>query len=353
MQIQGMSWFSSFNLPEWMMPAGIICAFIIFGFIADKVVRKSLEKIAQRTKSEIDDIIVKAFKGVIFVWFLLAGFWIALHFISLKQSVSDMINKLLVVIAILSVVVAVSRFATAVISLYSSRARDVLPSTSIFENLTRIIIYVIGFLIILQTLGIAITPILGALGVGGLAVALALQDTLSNLFAGLHIILTRQIRPGDYVKLSTGEEGHVLDVSWRNTTIRNPFNNMVIIPNSKLASAIVTNYNLPEKELILQIQVGVSYDSDLEKVEKVTLEVAREVMKEVDGGVPDFEPVIRYQALGDFSINFIVVLRVKEFSQQGFVKHEFIKRLYKRYREEGISIPFPTHTVHLLSLPSS
>jgi small-conductance mechanosensitive channel len=186
--------------------------------------------------------------------------------------------------------------------------------------------------------------LLTALGVGGLAVALALQDTLSNLFAGFYLTVARQIRLGDYVKLDTGQEGYVEDIGWRATMIRLLPNNMVIVPNNKISQAIITNYNLPSRDLAVLVEVGVSYDSDLERVERVTIEVGREIMKSVTGGVPDFEPFIRYHTLGEYSINFTVILRAKEFVDQYLVKHQFVKRLVDRYRKEGITIPFPTHT---------
>ncbi|MCD6490489.1 MAG: mechanosensitive ion channel, partial [Thermodesulfobacterium sp.] len=124
-------------------------------------------------------------------------------------------------------------------------------------------------------------------------------------------------------------------------------NNIVIVPNSKLASSIITNYYLPEKELAVLVQVGVSYNSDLENVERVTIEVAKEVMKEVPGGVPNFEPFIRYHTFGDFSINFTVILRAQSYVDRYLVTHEFVKRLHKRYKEEEIEIPFPIRTVYL------
>jgi len=138
-----------------------------------------------------------------------------------------------------------------------------------------------------------------------------------------------------------------MDISWRNTTIRQLPNNVVIVPNSKLASIIVTNYYLPQQEMSVLVQVGVGYDSDLEKVEKVTIEVAKEVMREVPGGVPEFEPFIRYHTFGDFSIDFTVILRAREFVDQYLVKHEFIKRLHRRYQQEGIEIPFPIRTIYM------
>ncbi|NCP83805.1 MAG: mechanosensitive ion channel family protein, partial [Bacteroidetes bacterium] len=221
-----------------------------------------------------------------------------------------------------------------------------LPVTSVTQNITRLVVFGIGILIILNSFGVSITPILATLGVGGLAVALALQDTLSNLFAGFHITVARQVRIGDYIKLESGEEGYVIDINWRTTKIRMLPNNVVLVPNDKLAKVIITNYYLPEKEMAVLINVGVHYNSDLKKVEKVTCEVAKEVMKEVLGGVPGFDPFIRYHTFGDFSINFTVILRAKEFVDQYLVKHEFVKRLHERYAKEGINIPYPIRAIN-------
>ena len=167
-------------------------------------------------------------------------------------------------------------------------AEGVLPSTSIITNIVRIVIYAIGLLFLLQSLGISITPLLTALGVGGLAVALALQETLTNLFAGIQIIASGKIKPNNYVQLESGQEGYVQDITWRSTTIKALPNHIIIVPNSKMAGAIVRNYSLPENEIAVLINVGVSYDSDLEKVERVTIEVGKETLKDVQGGVPEF-----------------------------------------------------------------
>jgi small-conductance mechanosensitive channel len=210
-----------------------------------------------------------------------------------------------------------------------------------------VLVFAGGFLVILQALGISITPMITAMGLGGLAVALALQDTLANLFSGIFIIASKQVKPGDWVELDSGQKGYVADVTWRNTTIKELPNNMVIVPNSKLASTTITNYHQPVQEMALRIEVGVSYESNLGKVEQVTVDVAREVMRTVEGGIPEFEPLIRYHTFDDFSINFTVILRVKEYVDKFLVRHEFVKRLHERYGHEGIEIPFPIRTVHM------
>ena len=214
-------------------------------------------------------------------------------------------------------------------------------SATIFVSITRVVVWTIGGLVLLDSLGIAITPILTALGVGGLAVALALQDTLSNLFAGIHILASRMIQPGDFVELDNGMQGYVVDTNWRNTIIRQLPNNLLVVPNATVASSTVTNYHLPEHEMSVTIPVCVSDASDLDRVEEVTIEVGRAVLRDIDGAVVDFEPTVRFIGIGNNVINFNVGLRATEVTKQALIIHEFIKRLHRRYREEGIEYQSP------------
>jgi small-conductance mechanosensitive channel len=255
----------------------------------------------------------------------------------------DVLHKTVKVGAILVFTIYLARIVTRWIAGETKEDKSV-PS-SIILNSTRITIIAVGFLIALQSIGISITPLLTALGVGGLAVALALQPTLSNFFSGLHILATKKVRVGDFIRLDTGIEGYVMDISWRSTLVRQLANNMVIIPNAKLAEAIVINTHLPDKDVPVMVEVGVAYDSDLDLVEKVAIETAQEILKTVEGGVKSFDPAVRFHTFGESSINFTVILRVHEYSQQFLVKHAFVKLLHKRFREKGIEIPFPIRTI--------
>lgn len=328
---------------QWIVPLALILSGLLAGVIFEKVILKKLKKLAAITQRVENEILIQSLQGMTFIWFVVAGVYGAVFSLPLTPVISGTIQKLLTVIFLYSVTVFLARLAVSFFTLYS---QNILPSASLLSNLVRIVVFVFGILIILQTIGIQITPILATLGIGGLAVALAFQDTLSNIFSGLYLIISKQVRPGDYVKIETGQEGYVTDITWRNTTIKEITSNIIIVPNTKLGSAIFTNYHLPGKELNLQIHVGVSYDSDLEKVEKVTVEVAKEVMSKI-ADLAEFEPVIRYNKFGEFSIEFIVFLRVNEFLDQALAKHELIKRLHRRYRQEGIEIPFPSRTVYM------
>jgi small-conductance mechanosensitive channel len=333
-------------LKPFIAPLAFVFGALILGLISKRIILKKVAKIARKTSWKGDDILISALKRWVVWWFLFAGAYLATLSIPVEVVLLKLMHNVIMVLTILSLTIFAANMSVSFINLYSANLKESFPRTTIFTNLTRIFVFLIGFLIIFNSLGISITPILTGLGIGGLAVALALQETLSNLFAGLQLIASRQIRPGDYIRLGSGEEGFIVDINWRNTTVRELSNNLNIIPNSHISKTIVKNYFLPEKISSVLVQVGVAYESDLEKVEKATIEVAREVMREIPGGVSDFEPFTRYHTFGDSSINFTVILKAKEFVDQYILKHEFIKRLHKRYQAEGITIPFPIRTLH-------
>ncbi|NJN65339.1 MAG: mechanosensitive ion channel family protein [Chloroflexaceae bacterium] len=347
--------------------AAILITALLVGVLVERIVLRWLNRLTRRTSWGGDDRLLQVLQGgVTTLWFGLLGVYLAVRGIELPipylnttwtfQGIvlssrhADYLFKVLLTILVISLTIAASRF---VVGVAFARDASEHAALSIFHNIIRIVTYLIGFLIILGLFNIEITPFLAAVGVSSLAVSLALQETLSNLFSGIQIILSRNIKPGDYVRLGSGEEGFVIDINWRTTTIQQLANNMVIVPNSMLTTAIVTNYNEPQKEMGILVQIGVGYESDLEHVERVTVEVAREVLQEVEGGVPEIEPFIRYHTFGEYSINFATILRGKEFVSQFLLKHEFVKRLHRRYQQEGIVIPFPIRTIHTAHAASS
>jgi len=325
----------------------VFISVFLIGFLFRKILLIRLEKHCRSTASQVDDIILDAVKKPSVLWCMMIAAYSMIAVTPEAVRFVDITGKALMVLGIFSITLVLSQIAVGMIGTYSSKAGGVLPGASLTQNIAKVVILVIGILVILNYLGISIAPIIATLGIGGLAVALALQDTLANMFAGFYIVLARQIKIGDYVKLDSGNEGYVSDITWRTTKIKMLSNNEILIPNSKLGQAIIINYHLPDKELAVLVDVGVHYDSDLKKVESVTLDVARQVLKTVNGAVSNFEPVIRYNKFADFSINFVVVLRAREFVDQYLIKHEFIKALHARYQQEKIVFPYPVTAINL------
>jgi len=230
---------------------------------------------------------------------------------------------------------------------YGARVKGAQSVTSLTQRLAQIVVLAVGMVWLLKVVfDLSLTPILTTLGVGGLAVALALQETLSNLFAGFYVSISGLVRIGDYIKLNTGEEGYVQDINWRCTTMRTINDNLVVVPNSKLGQAIFTNYYLPEPRMGLSISLGVGYDSDVDRVEKILREETLAAAADISGLLTDPAPTIRFNpGPSDWSLIYQINFNIGQFADQYLVQSELRKRLYKRLVREGISMPFPTHNV--------
>lgn len=329
----------------WVPPILTIVLGIFIGWLVKRIIHKRLTKFAKKTKWKGDDIFLSAIESHIILWFFLASLYLVSNQIQFGEPLGQYLGKLAFSALVLSVTFATSRLLTGMLDLWADGQSGSFPSTKIFTNLIRITVITIGVLTLLQSLDVSVTSFLTALGVGGLAISLALKDTLADLFSGLHILLSQKVKPGDFIQLDSGEMGYVSNITWRNTTLIERTNNIVSIPNSRLSTAIIRNYDTRESSFRVTVPVGVAYDSDLDHVERVTKEIAMGVVRDVDGAVEDDEPIVRFQAFADSSINFMVYFQGKAYGDHHPIIHEFVKRLHKRFDEENIEIPFPIRTI--------
>jgi len=326
-----------------LLPLSVMAVTLLIGLVVRNVVFRTLRRWAAGTKSKLDDIVVEALRSPFMIWVLM----LALHFGAqtsrLPVRAQNTTAQFLLILFIISMTLVFSRLAGVLI-----HSAGGLSSTSLTGNVVRIVVVLLGVMIVLNTLGISILPILTALGVGGIAIALALQDTLSNLFGGFSVSMAGQVRIGDYIKLDSGEEGYITDISWRSTSIRSLQNNAVIIPNAKLAKATITNYNLPEQSMAVSVAVSVSYDCDPQAVENVLLDEARKAAEQVPGLLSAPAPIVRFMpGFGPSSLDLTLICHVRKFADQYLVQHELRKRIVRRFREAQIEIPFPTRTIYM------
>lgn len=338
------------NWQVLVMPGCLLLVVLLVGWLTRHMILRALTRWAEKSETQIDDLLIQSLRGPFMLWVTILGLYIAALSSPLPDRVMAIISRILLVLWIISLTVVASKLAGLLVKNYGTATASVLPVTTLTQSLARFAVAVVGVLILLDTLNISVTPILTALGVGGLAVALALQDTLSNLFAGFYVSLAGQIRVGDYIKLDTGEEGYVTDISWRSTAMRALPNNLIVVPNAKIAQAIITNYHLPENRMSLLIPIGVSYDCDPEIVERILIEEATSAAGQIPGLLAEPAPFVRFiPGFGDSSLDFTLICQVAEFVDQYLVQHELRKRIFKRFQREGIEIPFPIRTVHLRS----
>jgi small-conductance mechanosensitive channel len=335
-------------------PAELIWPIVIFvlttaaGWLARHLILKALRAWTARSQSRAGAVLIGVMSGPMLIWAVLLGAHLAIQTSDLPAGYADRGAEILYILWMASATLMCMRLAGNLVRHFGDQVPGALPVTTLSQNLAQIAVLILGVVMAMDHYNRSITPILTALGVGGLAVALALQDTLSNLFAGFYVAVARQVRLGDYVKLNTGEEGYVTDIGWRSTTIRSLNNNMIIVPNLKLAQAIVTNYYLPEKRMSASFQIGVSYRSDPDQVEKVLLEIARQGTGDIPGLLADPAPSVTFDpGFSESSLGFTVSFTVAEFAAQFNVRNELKKRIFRRFRQDGIEIPFPTRIVHV------
>lgn len=329
----------------WFMPATIVFVGIVLGMVFKQVVHTRLKKAALTSEWEGDDIILHAVESQIVLWFFWAALSLALRDVEIAEPFGLYVSNFLIIILMASITHAAAKLIVGLLNLWSKKQGGGFPSTTMFTNFVWITVYSIGLLVILDALDISIAPMLTALGIGGLAVSLALKDTLTDVFAGLHILLSKKVQPGDFVSLDSGEMGYIQNITWRNTKMLERTNNIIHIPNTKLSKAVIKNYDSGSSSFSVKIPMGVGYDSDLDVVERVVMEVANDLHQKMDEMNKKSTPSIKFKGFGESSIDFMVYFRGNKYGDQNPIIHEFVKKLHKRFNEEGIEIPFPMRTV--------
>jgi small-conductance mechanosensitive channel len=307
------------------------------GHLANALVISRVRRLAARSQGHWDDVIVGELGRRIPFWSLLIGAWIAIGYWDLPPRWGALASNSVRALGVLSVTLAGAAIASRLIASYGPRLAPGVPVSGLMRNLVTGVIVTLGLLVILRGLGVEITPMLAALGVGGLAVALALQEPLSNLFAGVFITFAGQVNIGDYVRLDNGVEGTVADFNWHSTRIQALAGHLIIVPNAKLSQAVVSNLSEPGPDFGFGVEVTVEHGNDLEQVERIALEVAREVVVSVPGAAST-EPSVRFSAMTDLGIRVSVGYRAEKFTDQFLLRHEIIKRLTARFAAAGIEI---------------
>jgi small-conductance mechanosensitive channel len=288
--------------------------------------------------------LVESLHGPLLLWILILAILLAAEYSDLPRGVTHWSAQVLMALWIVSLTLVLSRLSGRMVRSYSTRLEGALPVSTLTEVLAGLVIWILGVLTLLeQVFEVDIRAILAALGVGGLAVALALQDTLSNLFAGLYVSVARQIRIGDFVKIDAGQNGYVQDIGWRSTALKELGGNLIFIPNNKLAQSIVTNYNLPQRSIGIGITVPVTYDADPIQVERLLAEVGSSAIGQVPGLLKDPAPSAKFiPGFGKTSMDFTLDCHVAEYADQFLVQGELRKRIYLRFREEGVHFRQPS-----------
>jgi len=293
--------------------------------------------------SEVLSAGAKAFRGPSLWWCVVVGLYVANgvaeDFSLLPTRWHHQLGTALNIALVLSVTVTLAGLAGNLVARAVERNMAGVAVTGLAQTGSRIAVLVVGLLVLLSTLGIQIAPILATLGVGGLAVALALQDTLSNLFAGIHLLADSPLRVGDHVRLGDRVEGFVIDVGWRSTRIRSLSNDVVVVPNQVVAKEPITNYDLPEPRSAFRLKISVDDSADPDTVIKVLRDEIERAAGQVPGLSANPAPwVSLLSGVTEGSLDVTVSYYVPTPSDQYRVLHELRKRCSERLHREGIAV---------------
>ena len=343
--------FADYLQSRWLLGPITFVIWVLLFLLVKRYALRWLQRVATRTEWAWDDVMVKALSGPLLMLIVASGLLVFERILPLSPEWDRAFDIVMAAAMVLSLILFVDVAVRGVLDRVAEKNPVLQGAHGLVQGLLRGIIIALGLLIFLDSIGISITPILASLGIGSLAVALALKDSLANLFAGIQLIMDKTVEPGHVIRLESGVEGSVSKMSWRTTQLLTRENATVVIPNAKLTEGLITNYNLPEPEMDVRVELGIHYDSDLEKVERVVVDVAREIQTSHPDAAQGYEPRMRFSSFGDSGIQLVVIGRAKNHEGGQRMRHQLIKTLRSRLEREAIHIPFPTRTLDIPEPP--
>ncbi len=329
-------------------------ASLVFALLFSRLLSRLLLRLANFSDGDLDDRLIGAARGPVTALIILGGAYIALTIpLELGDFLQGVINKVATVGAVVVGGFLITGISRAVLYWLEELLEGKDPGNAgnwalpLARRAVLIVVVAMAAMVSLDVLGINISPLIAGLGLGGLAVALALRPTLSSLFAGAYVISEGVVSAGDYIELENGVTGYVVDVNWRSTRLRTWTNNLVVIPNARFSETIITNYSKPDPHVNVYLTCGVAYESDLELVEAVSIDVMQQVEQEHPGVVKDYGVYFGYDTFGESNIDFWLFMQAADRLASFEVRSALIKQLQARLALEGITINYPVRSLRL------
>ncbi len=334
------------SLRGYLDPALTVLVALAIGVLLRFTLFRWLRRLATGNKIPYDDIVVAALTRRVVAWTVLGALYMQCEDLPWRPRSIAMAQSVLAAIIITSVTVVLVRMSAAIIQAYGTTSAAGVGGTTLIRYITTVLLLFLGTVSVLALFGISVVPAITALGVGGLAVALAFQDTLANVFSGLNLTLAHQIRVGDYIQMGAEIEGFVVDIGWRATTLRTLAGLQIYIPNKKLAETVMTNLTR-NPGMSIELEFRVDLDCDPERVEDVVIDEVRQATSELPGLRSDEPAIVRFRAFGEWALEFKAYVGILNFQDRMYLRHELMKRLHRRLREEKIGVPVPQQHVQI------
>lgn len=338
------------TLLQYIIFVSIVLASFILGKTIYYLFKNHVTRFTQKTATRIDDILLKIMQGPLVLALVVVGLIAGVQILTIPPDLEVFIETVLSVIISLTVIWFVIRLVDVVVDEYmhpfAAKTETQLDEQLIpvVKKVLRALILIFGVITIISNFGYDITALITGLGIGGIAIALAAQETLGNMFGGVTLFMDRPFAIGDRVKVGD-VYGDVVDIGMRSSKIQNLDNNVVIIPNSILSKSIVENYVRPSRKIKQKFVIGVTYDTLPNKVEEA-IEIIKNAVKSTEGVTKD-EPLVWFTEFAESSLNLTCIYWLKSLDYWGTSKNELNMKILKELNKAKIDIAFPTRTVHL------
>lgn len=327
----------------------IIAVSFLVAFLAKIVTKKILYPLTKKTKTKIDDLIVASVSSVIFYFILFLGVRLGIGYFKPPQVILiSLVDSLLIVIFTLTLLKIINGFSKQWMKDWKSKTKTTVDDRLIplVQKVLKAIVMILAVIFIFSAWKVNISPLIAATGIAGIAVSFAVKDSLTNILGGLQLVLDKTFMVGDKVQLDSGEMGVILDIGLRSTKLKTFDNEVIYIPNGNLANAKIKNFTQPDLSVRVNVDFGVEYGSDPEKVKDVVLKA----ISKIEGVLDDPPPAVLFIKMSDFSLDFIARVWVGSYTEAFSTKLKMTDEIYEALNKAGIGIPFPTRTIYTKQL---
>lgn len=323
----------------------IFAVSILVAFFVKIIIRQVLKPLAKKTKTKIDDLIIKSISSIVFYAVVVLGFKIGIQHFEFETDVfSSIVNSLYIVIVVLLVIRIITNFSKHWLKEWASKTDSTADDRLIplVAKILKTVAIILGIFFIFDTWNVNLSPLLATAGIAGIAIGFAVRDSLANILGGIQLVLDKTFKVGDKVELDSGEMGVILDIGIRSTKLKTYDNEVIYIPNGTLANTKVKNFTVPDLSVRVNVNFGVEYGSDPERVRNIVLET----LKKIDTVIEDPEPAVQFLNMSDFSLDFVARVWVQSYTDAYSTKLKVTDEIYNALNKAGIGIPFPTRTVY-------
>jgi len=339
------------TVANWGISIIIILGTIIITKIVSILNKKIIYNITRKTQSKLDDIVYDSLESPILFGIMLLGIWIAFHRLEFSENMVKAVGGAYRILVVLNITWFFARLCNSLIDVYWTNPSDTSSKSKkqtakmmpVIKRVVLSVVWIIGLVTALSNVGVNISALLGTLGIGGIAFALASQDTVKSIFGAFTILTDRPFNIGDTVKIDSFE-GTIIDVGVRSTKMRNYDKRIITFPNYKIMDASIINISSePMRRVVTKL--GLTYDTTPEKMQEA-LNILREIPKRVDNASSK-EVIANFTEFADSALVITFTFFIEKKGNNQKVTSDVYMEILKDFNKAGLNFAFPTQTIYV------